>query len=427
MDPKELLGDEADNYIKCTDILDVWFDSGDSSECVLRKNPDLGFPADLYLEGSDQYRGWFGSSLIVSLAVNDQPPYKTVLTHGYVVDIEKRKMSKSIGNVIAPEKIVQTLGADILRLWAASIDYRSDIFISDEVLTRTSETYRRLRNTARFLLSNLDGFDPENNLVPQDKMLALDVWAVDKARLLQQEVIKAYETYQFHIIYQRIHHFCSIELGGFYLDIIKDRQYTTKSDSLARRSAQTAMFHITEALVRWLAPILSFTAEEIWQYIPGKRAESVFLTTFYDALPALSDDHLMNHAYWENLRVVRDAVNKQIENQRNAGKLGSALEADVEVYCSIEMKKQLDALEDELRFVFITSNAKVHLANAHLPSDVVETEIPGLFVKVSAVNFSKCERCWHRREDVGVDKSHPTLCSRCVVNVDGQGELRKYA
>ncbi len=427
LDEKALLGQDAEQYTKCRDILDVWFDSGVTHECVLRQNPDLHFPADLYLEGSDQHRGWFQSSLLTSLAMNHKAPYKTVLTHGYVIDLEGRKMSKSLGNVIAPEKVIQSMGADVLRLWVASIDYRAEINVSEEILQRTSETYRRLRNTARFLLANLDGFDPEKHLVKAEDMLALDRFVANKARLLQEEIIKAYQSYQFHLIYQKVHHFCTVELGGFYLDIIKDRQYTTQTNSLARRSAQTAMFHIIEALVRWLAPILSFTAEEIWQYIPGNRPESVFLTTWYTDLPTLADDQVMNGAYWEKLRLVRDAVNKELEMQRKAGKLGAPLEAEVHLYCSTELKSQLDALENELRFVLITSGADVHLANSHLPENVIPTEVSGLAVQVEAVSYQKCERCWHRRPDVGSDNTHSTLCVRCIENVAGEGEVRKYA
>lgn len=426
LDEKELLGSDAPEYRKCHDILDVWFESGVSHECVLQMRPELRFPADLYLEGSDQHRGWFHSALLTSVAMNDEAPYKAVLTHGYVIDVEGRKMSKSLGNVIAPETIIKSYGADVMRLWGASIDYSGDIFISDESLTRISETYRRLRNTSRFLLANLTGFDPEKHLVPADKMLALDRWAVNKARLVQQEIIQAYDTYQFHVIYQKIHQFCSVDMGSFYLDIIKDRQYTTQENSLARRSTQTALFHIIEALVRWLAPILSFTAEEIWQYLPGKRNESVFLTTWYTDLSALPDNAEMNAAYWERLRLVRDAVNKEIENQRIAGKLGTPLEAAVDLYCDELLKKQLDKLGNELRFVFITSSAKVHaLGTAVLP--VAATNIPDLWVSVVPLSDKKCERCWHRCADIGENSQHPTLCLRCVENVDGKGEERRYA
>ncbi len=426
LDAQELLGNETADYKKINDILDVWFDSGMTQECVLKQRPALRFPADLYLEGSDQHRGWFQSSLLASLAINNEEPYKTVLTHGYVVDGQGRKMSKSLGNVMAPEKIIQSLGADVLRLWVASVDYRTEINVSQEILTRTSETYRRLRNTARFFLSNLDGFDPKQHLVNPNEMLALDRWAVDRTRLMQEEILQAYSSYQFHVIYQKIHHFCAVEMGSFYLDIIKDRQYTLQANSSARRSAQTAMFHISEALVRWLAPILSFTAEEIWQFLPGDRNESVFLNTWYTDLAKLEKNEIMNQKFWGTLRQVRDAVNKELEKQRNAGLIGSPLEADVQLYCQPHLKDELDALENELRFVLITSNAEVFLQDTEV-EDLVETDVPGLWIKVIPLSFAKCERCWHRREDVGSHEAHPSLCDRCIDNIEGSGETRKYA
>jgi isoleucyl-tRNA synthetase len=423
---EDILGADASHYKKCQDILDVWFESGVVHECVLRKRPELGFPADLYLEGSDQHRGWFQSSLLTSVAMNQAAPYKTVLTHGYVIDIEGQKMSKSVGNVIAPEKIIQSLGADVLRLWVASVDYRSEIAVSEEILTRTSETYRRIRNTARFLLANLEGFDPDKHSIKPEKMIALDRFIVDRARLLQAEILNAYETYQFHLIYQKAHQFCSVELGSFYLDIIKDRQYTTQTNSLARRSTQTAMFHIIEALVRWIAPILSFTADEIWQYIPGKRNESVFLNTWYTGLFAVSQDDIMNQEYWATIQQVRNAVNKELEKLRNEGKLGAPLEADVQLYCEPDLKIKLDALQNELRFVLITSKANVQLLNSHR-HNIVETDVKGLWLQVSPLSVAKCERCWHRSADIGSNTAHPTLCARCVENVDGAGEIRKFA
>lgn len=426
LDAKELLGDEASQYKKNMDILDVWFDSGVTHECVLQQRPELNFPADLYLEGTDQYRGWFNSSLLTSMAINHQAPYKTVLTHGYVVDIQKRKMSKSLGNVIAPETIIKSFGADVLRLWVSSIDYKGDIFVSDETFHRISETYRRLRNTARFLLANLNGFDPAIHIVESQQMLALDRWAVDAARRVQEDIIKAYDAYQFHLIYQKIHHFCTIELGSFYLDIIKDRQYTTQTNSIARRSAQTALYHIIEALVRWIAPILSFTAEEIWQHIPGKHNESIFLNEWYPHLAPLSDDDIMNQDYWEKVQHIRNAVNKELENLRNSGQIGSGLEADVKLYVDPQLKTELDMLQNELRFVFITSSAEVHLTHSQV-TDVVQTEIPGLGLKVTPVDYQKCERCWHRRADIGANSTHPTLCVRCIENVEGEGEVRQFA
>ncbi len=426
LDPAALLGKEADEYQKSMDVRDVWFDSGVTHECVLRKNPQLAFPADIVLEGSDQHRGWFQSQMLTSVAISKQEPYRAALTHGFVVDGQGRKMSKSIGNVIAPEEVVQTLGADILRLWVASIDYRTEIAASKEILTRTSETYRRIRNTARFLLANLDGFDPAVNLVAPADMLQLDRWAVDRARQIQADILQAYEANQFHVIVQKLHHFCVTELGGFYLDVIKDRQYTMQTDSRGRRSAQTALYHIAHAFVRWMAPVMCFTAEEIWQYIPGEREESVLLTTWYDQLAALPDDAEMNQAYWEKIREVRDAVNKEIENQRNAGQVGSALEANVHLYCGPNVKKKLDELVEELRFVLITSSATVVAEHAG-PLDMIVTDVPGLALKIDPITYAKCERCWHRREDVNANADYPGLCGRCVENVSGSGEVRKFA
>lgn len=426
LDAQALLGSEAEAYQKSMDVLDVWFDSGVTHECVLKARPELAFPADIVLEGSDQHRGWFQSSLLTSVAINGKESYKEVLTHGFVVDGHGRKMSKSLGNVIAPEEVIQTLGADILRLWVASIDYRYEISASKEILNRMSEAYRRIRNTARFLLANLDGFDPEQHLLPPEQMLMLDRWAVDKTRIIQEEILEAYSTYQFHAVVQKLHNFCVSDLGGFYLDIIKDRQYTMQTDSRGRRSAQSALFHIVHALIRWMAPIMSFTAEEIWQFIPGKHAESVLLETWYEALAKLPESEVMNQAYWEKIRLVRDAVNKEIENQRNAGKIGSALEAEVSLYAAPNLKAQLDNLGDELRFVLITSFAKVISEHAG-PVDTVLTDVPGLSLKIEGTVNPKCERCWHRRADVGANAEYPGLCGRCVENVAGQGEVREYA
>ncbi|HMQ13824.1 MAG TPA: class I tRNA ligase family protein, partial [Candidatus Competibacter phosphatis] len=284
LDPAELLGADAAEYDKVPDTLDVWFDSGTTHLSVLERRPELHFPAELYLEGSDQHRGWFQSSLLASVAMRGVAPYKGLLTHGFTVDAQGRKMSKSLGNVVAPQKVVNSLGADVLRLWAAATDYRGEMNVSDEILKRMADSYRRMRNTARFLLANLNGFDPAQHRLPPERMLALDRWAVDRTRRLQAEILEAYDQYLFHLIYQKIHNFCSVDMGSLYLDIIKDRQYTTQRDSIARRSAQTALYHIIEAMTRWLAPILSFTAEEIWRNLPGERGPSVFLTTWYDGL-----------------------------------------------------------------------------------------------------------------------------------------------
>lgn len=424
--PEELLGEEAKDYHKLNDILDVWFDSGASYACVLEKNPDLHFPADIYFEGSDQHRGWFQTSLLSSTATQGIAPFKRVITHGFTVDSQGRKMSKSLGNVVAPEKVVKQLGADVLRLWVAATDYRSELSLSDEILKRNSDLYRRIRNTARYLLANINEFIPEQHSVKSEEMLALDRFIVDKARTLQQEIIQCYNDYQFHVICQKIHHFCSIELGSFYLDVTKDRQYTNPKNSLARRSSQTAMHHILEALVRWLSPILSFTAEEIWQYLPGKREESVFMANWYEGFSSIFTTDRMNQDFWYRLMAVRDQVNKEIEYQRNKGHIGSALEAEVEIFCAKELYEDLLLLGDELRFVLITSSATAILANEP-PENAVATEIKQLWLRVTPTQKSKCVRCWHYCDDVGKNTSYIDICGRCIENIEGSGETRLYA
>ena len=426
LEKEELLGIEAADYEKMTDTLDVWFDSGVTHACVLDKREQLRFPADLYLEGSDQHRGWFQSSLLASTAMNDTAPYKSVLTHGFTVDKNGEKMSKSKGNVIPPQSVMKNLGADVLRLWIASTDYRSEMRVSDEILERTSDGYRRLRNTARFLLSSLNDFDPAQDLVATSDLLVLDRWLIDRAYLLQEEVKAAYETYQFQHIYQKVHHFCVLDLGGFYLDIIKDRQYTAKADSLARRSAQTAMYHVIEALTRWLAPIISYTADEIWQFIPGERNESVFLETWYEGLVKLDDNAVMNRDFWQKIMTVRAAVSKELEKSRAKGDIGSSLNAEIELYCNPELFDTLNQLSGELHFIFITSNASV-IADQFAPDDVIQTELEGVKLKVIVSEYKKCVRCWHQRYDVGEHAAHPELCGRCEENVEGKGESRLYA
>jgi len=426
LDAAELLGDEAEHYEKMTDTLDVWFDSGVTHACVLEKREQLRFPADLYLEGSDQHRGWFQSSLLASVAMNEVAPYKAVLTHGFTVDADGKKMSKSKGNVVAPQSVMKDLGADVLRLWVAATDYRGEMTVSDEILRRTSDGYRRLRNTARFLLSNLDDFDPAQHLVDSKDLLALDRWVMDRAFALQEEVKIAYETYQFQHIYQKVHHFCVIDLGGFYLDIIKDRQYTAKADGLARRSAQTAMYHVLEALTRWLAPIISYTADEIWQYLPGERSESVFLETWYQGLVELDDDSAFNREFWQKVMAVRAAVGKELEKSRAKGDIGSSLNAELELYCNAEFFDVLKQLSNELHFIFITSNALV-IGEHNAPEEAIQTEIEGIKLKVVVSEHDKCVRCWHQRPDVGKQAEHPELCGRCVENVAGDGEHRHYA
>jgi len=426
LDAVELLGEDASHYAKVTDTLDVWFDSGVTHACVLRQRAELQFPADIYLEGSDQHRGWFQSSLLTAIAIDDVAPYRTVLTHGFTVDSDGRKMSKSIGNIVAPKAVMNDLGADILRLWVAATDYRGELTVSDEIFKRTADSYRRIRNTARFLLSNLNGFNPVVDAVSFSDMLSLDCWAVDRAAQLQHEIVEAYRSYNFHQIYQKLHNFCANDLGGFYLDVIKDRQYTTQADSVARRSAQTAMYHIGEALVRWIAPILSFTAEEIWENLPGERAPSVLLQQWYQGLVSLAPDAAMGRTFWQQLMSVRTAVNKAMEEQRAAGALRGSLDAAVTLYCSADLHASLHALGDELRFVLITSAATLLPLDA-ADADAVSTELPELRLQIVVATEDKCERCWHRRHDVGHDTVHPTLCGRCVENVDGDGERRHFA
>jgi isoleucyl-tRNA synthetase len=342
------------------------------------------------------------------------------------------KMSKSRGNVVAPQKVVNNLGADILRLWVAATDYRGEITVSDEILKRTADAYRRIRNTARFLLANLSGFDPRAHLIDPSQILALDAWAVARARQLQAEIVTAYDAYEFHLIYQKVHNFCAVDLGSFYLDIIKDRQYTTPRDSVARRSAQSALYLISEALVRWIAPILSFTAEEIWKHIPGERAESVFLATWFDLPRAESLSEALNGldmAFWTQAIEVRVAVSKELERLRVAGGIGSGLDAEVDLYCDAALAQGLARIEDELRFVLITSYARVHALDARAV-EAVHAELSAggeLWIKVAPSVHPKCVRCWHHREDVGANAEHPELCGRCVTNVADAGEERCYA
>ncbi len=425
LDVADILGDEADAYEKVTDTLDVWFDSGVTHACVLRERHGLSAPADLYLEGSDQHRGWFQSSLLTGIGAYEESPYRQVLTHGFTVDGEGRKMSKSIGNIIPAKKAMNDMGADILRLWVASADYRNEIAASDEIFKRTSDTYRRIRNTARFLLANLAGFEPERDAVSGDELLPLDRWIVSKAQGLQSELVEAYETYQFHHVYHKVHNFCSGELGGFYLDVIKDRQYTTQTNSLARRSCQTALYHMAEALSRWVAPILSFTAEEIWENLPGDREASVFLSEWYE-LPISNASDAMGDTFWSSCVAVRQDVNKAMEAERAQGNIRGSLDAIVTLYATSELRQMLATLGDELRFVLITSGADLaDIADA--PTEALAGEVEGLKVLVSASDAEKCERCWHRRDDIGSASEHPTLCGRCVTNVDGEGEVRHYA
>ncbi len=425
LDARELLGADADAYEKVTDIMDVWFDSGVVHHCVPAMRPEMVAPADLYLEGSDQHRGWFHSSLLTSVALHDRAPYKAVLTHGFTIDDKGRKMSKSLGNVIVPQKVVGTLGADVLRLWVAATDYSNEMSLSDEILKRVTDSYRRIRNTARFLLGNLAGFDPSRPVAVAD-MVDLDRWAVWRTQQLQSEMLDAYRRYEFHQIYQKVHNFCSVDLGAFYLDVLKDRLYTTPVDSHARRSAQSAMYLIIDAMTRWLAPVLSFTAEEIWKFMPdaANRPESVFLSSWLQ-FPAISAPQID----WTQMLELRAAVSRELEKLRVAGAIGAPLDAGVTLYADASSYQLLRNLGEELRFVFITSEAQV-LPAAEKPADAVpasDGEQNAVWIKVQAVSYSKCVRCWHKRSDVGTHAEHPELCGRCAGNVSGSGEVRRYA
>jgi isoleucyl-tRNA synthetase len=420
------LGVDEARYEKVTDILDVWFDSGASHHCVLDDRPELARPAQMYLEGSDQHRGWFQSSLLTSVAMFGTAPYQQVLTHGFVVDAEGHKMSKSLGNVGSPIKLMHSLGADVLRLWVAAADYRGEMTVSDEILKRVSDAYRRMRNTARFLLGNLDGFKPEDALPPAD-LLPLDRWAVDRAAQLQDQVKQAYDEYQFLQIYQKVHHFCAVDMGAFYLDVLKDRLYTTGRDSLPRRSAQTAMYHVLEAMVRWIAPVLSFTAEEIHQHVPGKRSGSIFFETWYEGLFEL-DNAAAERERWRRVMKVRDEVSKSIESVRRDGKAGSSLAVEVDLWLEGPLREALDSLGDELRFVLLTSEARVAaLAAAPAAAERIRLDEGELALRVTPSEHAKCVRCWHYRADVGSHPEHPELCGRCVGNVTGAGETRRIA
>jgi isoleucyl-tRNA synthetase len=420
-----LLGNDSKDYVKVTDTLDVWFDSGVSHYFVVDKRDDIPAPADLYLEGSDQHRGWFMSSLISSTAMHGHAPYKQVLTHGFTVDANGKKMSKSVGNVVAPQEVTNKLGADILRFWAASTDYRGEMTVSDEILKRSADAYRRIRNTCRFLLSNLNGFNPATDLVAPQNMVALDSWAVARTTQVQKEILEAYEQYDMLIVCQTLMQFCSIEMGSFYLDIIKDRQYTAKSDGLARRSCQTALFHIMESLVRWMAPITSFTAQELWEVMPGEREKFVFTGKWYEGLPNISNQVLDND-FWQQIMQVKADVNSALEKARINKLIGGSLEAKVTLFVDAKTSILLSKLGEELRFVLITSEALVKEI-AQKPIDALETPNNHLFVLVEKSTDEKCARCWHHKPEVGIDPKHPELCNRCIDNVDGKGEVRHYA
>lgn len=418
-----LLGDEADQYRKLPDTLDVWFDSGSTFYSVVAARPEFnGASPDMYLEGSDQHRGWFMSSLMLSTAIDQKAPYREVLTHGFVVDGNGRKMSKSLGNIVTPQEVMNKLGADILRLWIAGTDYSGEISYSTEIINRSADAYRRIRNTARFLLANLNGFNPETDLVAPTDLVKLDRWAISITKSTQDEIIAAYEAYDFHKVVQRIMHFCSVEMGSFYLDIIKDRQYTAKKESVARHSCQTALYYISQALVRWVAPILSFTADEIWQYLPHQE-ESLFTGVWFEKLFDLEPTEQMNHHFWNDILILRSEVNKAIEKARSEKIIGGSLEAAVTLYVDETNKNLLYQLKDELRFVLLTSEATVQeMSNA--AESAQKTDLAGLKVVVEKVKGDKCPRCWHYTEQ---NDPQTHLCKRCDININGAGEVRYFA
>jgi isoleucyl-tRNA synthetase len=414
LDACDLLGAEADQYRKMSDTLDVWFDSGSTHASVLRGShrSELAYPADLYLEGSDQHRGWFQSSLLIGCAMDGRAPYKALLTHGFVVDGKGLKMSKSKGNVIAPQKIADTLGAEILRLWVAATDYSGELSISDEILKRVVEAYRRIRNTLRFLLANTSDFDPGRDLPEVEQWLEIDRYALAMTRQLQAQCEADYERFEFHRVVQSLQTFCSEDLGGFYLDILKDRLYTTAAGSPARRSAQAALWHILQCLTKLMAPVLCFTAEEIWQLQTGDGEQSVMLQTWQPLPAPAAEDELLEK--WRKIRSYRAEVMRALEELRIAGRIGSSLQAAVSLHCDGEKYELLASLGDDLRFVLICSQTNV-IRDA---SDEL---------RCSPLPHAKCERCWHVRADVGANPDHPGLCGRCIDNLHGEGETRAFA
>ena len=424
LDPVDFLGDEAKDYVKNPDTLDVWFDSGTTHETVLRGShaAQSKFPADMYLEGSDQHRGWFHSSLLTSSMINGRAPYDQLLTHGFAVDQNGRKMSKSLGNVISPQKVCDSLGADILRLWVAATDYSGELALSDEILKRVTETYRRIRNTVRFLLANTSDFDVTKDLVPLEQMSEIDRYAVAMTREMAAKVVAAYDRYEFHVVMQLLQGFCTEELGGFYLDVLKDRLYTCGATSHARRSAQSALHHITQQLVRLMAPVLSFTAEEIWSTLnPGKEVTeaSVFFETWKEPLPAPSNERALRAKWHDELRTLRKAVNIKTESLREQAGIGSSLQTEVRVRIlrGNAMAIALTSLGEDAKYVFISSAVVVELTD----------DADDQRVSITVAQGTKCDRCWHYRSDVGADANHSGICARCISNLYGAGETRAFA
>jgi isoleucyl-tRNA synthetase len=442
LDATELLGEDASNYDKVKDILDVWFDSGVSHECVLAQRPQDGLrkPADMYLEGSDQHRGWFHSALLTGIAMDGQAPYRQVLTHGFTVDEQGKKMSKSLGNIVEPQKVIDQMGADVLRLWVASADYRNEMSVSDTILKRSGDVYRRIRNTARFLLGNLHGFDPARDLLANEDLLALDRWIVHRAHVLQAEIANAYRRYDFAEVVQALVNFCSVDLGSLYLDVTKDRLYTMREDSRGRRSAQSAMYRIAEAFARWIAPILTFTADELWQHLPaqtetGPRLGHVLFATWYEGLAPLPSDAPLSDEIMKKLISLREQITKKLELLRSLGDVGSSLEADIDLHCDERVQEALSPFLDELKYFFISGEVSL-VSDRIVPSDIKIPEAgwwfsnppgPGqIHANPKKSSHAKCIRCWHHRADVGSHPGHPEICGRCVSNVEGPGEDRQW-
>ncbi|WP_284443319.1 isoleucine--tRNA ligase [Buchnera aphidicola] len=424
---EEILDEEYKSYEKVLDILDVWFESGNTHTSIEYNNKKYTKKnADMYLEGSDQHRGWFMSSLIISTLITKKAPYSEVLTHGFVVDQKGQKMSKSIGNTISPNDVVNTLGADILRLWIASSNYSSDISISNEILKRSSEVYRRIRNTARFMLANINDFDPKRDTISKDNMVFLDKWAIGQTKIVQEEIIDLYKNYNFHAIVQRLMYFCSIEMGSFYLDIIKDRQYTLKFNSQERRSSQTAMYYIINSLVRWIAPILSFTADEIWSYLPNKNSQYVFMEEWFDKLFYLDQDDLFNYQFWNEIIEIKNEINKFLEEEIKNKTINNSLEASIILYVSTELLNKLKILGKEIKFIFLTSDIEVKLYDT-APANTKKSKIvPCLKIFLEKVKGKKCPRCWHY---FNFSKNHiknSNICNRCILNTTGHGEKRIF-
>lgn len=426
LDSASLLGDEAHAYEKVLDVLDVWFESGCTHLSVIAKRPEFQQQrSDIYMEGIDQYRGWLMSSLVISTAVTGKAPYKQVVTHGFTVDSTGHKMSKSLGNGIEPNEIIAEYGADILRLWVASTEYTKEMTLSKQILQSISDMYRRIRNTGRYLLASLHDFDPKTDRISPDHMLPLDRWAVDAAHTLQQKIIDDYQQYQFHKILKNIMHFCSIQMGAFYFEIIKDRQYTLPKNAQARRSSQTAIYHILQAFVRWIAPILSFTADEIWEYIPSDKGPYVFTDAWYTGLFPMATDSVYDADFWQYMLQLRTDVYKAIEQGRNQKHFAHSLEVEVELYAKPLAMAYLERLQDELRFVLLTAKVSLFATNT-LPDDAIGSDNEQYAIRVKKTQDPKCARCWQHVHDVGSYAGHPDICGRCIDNLYAEGEKRLY-